>query len=1111
MNNYSEQIFQSIDTIISQRLNEVKFDRTITCEVIAGVKDYPNKYWVSDGATKFQACVADSSRTYTEKQKVYVLIPNGDYNSADKVIIGSYTADELPKNLYTNPFDHLVYSSKYEVGLDEEGLKILANDAEKDYESAILSSVKFEYSNITPFDYVGLEFSFNTTDLDGLTQGNYGLRIILKHIEKNKEPEEIANFVIDSSQLYGDIYNLNSLIKFQQLFPIPIGANIVNTNNIEIQLYQRKNFDTEETNKYIYLKSAILYFGYDIKKIDSNKLTLYFDKTQSLTFNERDNVKTLYVEWEDTDLKKIYSFNQEQPSSEKYKYTTYWCKYVPGYKKNKDKGDIEETGVYWKTIGIENSFIQVVDLDSQNNTQQFKVGIKYRNEEEKKELVEQQAEEKKAIIQDISLIDEEKQKRINEIEEKYKKLIDALWKYLESNVLIFTNEDVKPEPGSTNNSEDSIKLTCSDSGVYNYYTYTGNIVDTSYLTQERTITATFLDGYDFPDPDPESNNIKWIIPTENTMISKIATGISNDKKSAYLKYKITNNYWPGIKENNTITCEVKFPNGEIRRGRIALQFGGESAVGSEYFFNIYFADNKYSLQYNKKDSLKVKVAFGRRDGEKISVKPTISWEVLNPAGITPLTGTGEEFILNREATSAITSNFAILKAFTDENYQLDNGLTARFEAYLPIPLSGEGHHISGPTKIVYDTTNSNLKRYSNKPYVLYDRDNKEIAGVSWEIYYDKGTVDNPNPYPIDYPVLKNNKLYPIANALDNMPVVCVNAIKNNVVIWSQPIYFSKYRWEFGLLNNWSGKLTINEEQNAFMAATLVAGKKAANDNSFTGVVMGEMVNSSTKEPLESGLYGFEKGVSRFYLNNAGAFFVGKDNNYISFNDTTKGTLNELEIRAENFDLISNNLNISSINGIYVGEKIKIAPDGQVKLSGLNIYPNKIFIEGEKKDKFLEYTYTDTDVKFIQSILIGTGNIQTMQQAFKAQAAGQGTITLIDMTYANRYVLGVQESAFYQTTFSINPNNSEKFLSVINKTSMKSTGMDETETIERDIVTIGAFGLQAKSVFADQLYVNTKEASSGAEQKGYVLGVTRSNLKVGNYTLNICNGIIIDIT
>ena len=120
MNNYSEQIFQSIDTIISQRLNEVKFDRTITCEIIAGVKDYPNKYWISDGATKFQACVADSSRTYTADQKVYVLIPNGNYNSADKVIIGSYTADELPKNLYTNPFDHLVYSSKISFTTDNK-------------------------------------------------------------------------------------------------------------------------------------------------------------------------------------------------------------------------------------------------------------------------------------------------------------------------------------------------------------------------------------------------------------------------------------------------------------------------------------------------------------------------------------------------------------------------------------------------------------------------------------------------------------------------------------------------------------------------------------------------------------------------------------------------------------------------------------------------------------------------------------------------------------------------------------------------------------------------------------------------------------------------------
>lgn len=880
MNNYSEQIFQSIDTIISQRLNEVKFDRTITCEIIAGVKDYPNKYWVSDGATKFQACVADSSRTYTEKQKVYVLIPNGDYNSADKVIIGSYTADELPKNLYTNPFDHLVYSSKYKVNLNEEGLKILANDAEKDYESATLSSVKFEYSNTTPFDYVGLEFSFNTTDLDGLTQGNYGLRIILKHIEKNKKPEEIANFVIDSSQLYGDIYNLNSLIKFQQLFPIPIGANIVNTNNIEIQLYQRKNFDTEETNKYIYLKSAILYFGYDVEKIDSNKLTLHFDKTQSLTFNERDNVKTLYFEWEDTDLKKIYSFNQEQPSSEKYKYTTYWCKYVPGYKKNKDEGDIEETGVYWKTIGIENSFIQVVDLDSQNNTQQFKVGIKYRNQEEAQKLLDQQEEEKKVVIQDTSLTNEEKQKKITEIEEKYKKLIDALWKYFESNVLIFTNEDVKPEPGSTNNSEDSIKLTCSDSGVYNYYTSYGKIIDNKYKNLERTITASFLDGYDIADT---TTNVKWSIVgidetnQKSTMINQ-KTATNN-----LFTFTIKDNYIPGIKDQNTILCEATLSNGEIRRGKITLRFGEANSAGSQYAFNIDFPDNVNCLYIGDTTPIEMKYTFESRSGEKVE-EPTIIWSWLDDTdhgNITLNTNTGTLI-----APSIMPAqNHAVLVA-TIEDYPLNNGLQTDLKAYLPIPLSADRNkyqYMSGPTYLVYDSTGSAVLNYSKENYVLYPTDDSE----TW-----RAEDYTPNTPQLSF---KKGKWYlqPLALAPNNLPVTCLKAIKDpagdNTIVWSQPIFSTRERWDMDALNDWNGTFLQDTEKNRLFAATIAAGGKNAEDNTFSGVLMGQSLVPTNKALEETGLYGIDKGIVKYYLNNAGAFFVGDGNNYISFNDINKGT------------------------------------------------------------------------------------------------------------------------------------------------------------------------------------------------------------------------------
>lgn len=943
MNNYSEQIFQSIDTIISQRLNEVKFDRTITCEVIAGVKDYPNKYWVSDGATKFQACVADSSRTYAEKQKVYVLIPNGDYNSADKVIIGSYTADELPKNLYTNPFDHLVYNSKVSFGpyaldkyietsIDTESL-VLADERE----------IAFNYSNTIPFDYIGLDFSFNTTDLYGMKKGNYGIQFTLK----NKDIE-IFTSAIDSSQLYGDIYNFNSLMKMQHLFPIPVGVDITQANELVINLYQKGNFDIAK--KRIYLKEASFYFGYDVEKINSNKLILHLDKSQSLIFKKNEDEeklkRKLYLEWQDADLNKIYSLDQEQPSSEKYSYTIYWCKYIPGYKKG--NGDIEETGVYWKTIET-NSFSQEVKLKHQNNTQQFKVGVKYRNEEEKKELIDQQGKEKKAVIQDTSLPNEEKQKKINEIEEKYRKLIDALWKYLESNVLIFTNEDVKPEPGSTNNSEDSIKLTCSDSGVYNYYTSYGKIIDSKYKNLERTITASFLDGYDIADT---TTNVKWSIVgidetnQKSTMINQ-KTATNN-----LFTFTIKDNYIPGIKDQNTILCEATLSNGEIRRGKITLRFGEANSAGSQYAFNIDFPDNVNCLYIGDTAPIEIKYTFESRSGEKVE-EPTIIWSWLDDTDhgdITLNTNTGTLI-----APSIMPAqNHAILVA-TIEDYPLNNGLQTDLKAYLPIPLSADRNkyqYMSGPTYLIYDSTGSAVLNYSKENYVLYPTDDSE----TW-----RAEDYMPNTPQLSF---KKGKWYlqPLALAPNNLPVTCLKAIRDpagdNTIVWSQPIFSTRERWDMDALNNWNGTFLQDTEKNRLFAATIAAGGKNAEDNTFSGVLMGQSLDPTNKALEETGLYGIDKGIVKYYLNNSGAFFVGDGNNYISFNDAVKGKEfeNSLRIKTDNFYLsASNNLLIDSETGISLGEKLKLNIDGTATIGGWIIDSNSIYniatIDAQNKYEF----------------------------------------------------------------------------------------------------------------------------------------------------------------
>ena len=71
------------------------------------------------------------------------------------------------------------------------------------------------------------------------------------------------------------------------------------------------------------------------------------------------------------------------------------------------------------------------------------------------------------------------------------------------------------------------------------------------------------------------------------------------------------------------------------------------------------------------------------------------------------------------------------------------------------------------------------------------------------------------------------------------------------------------RWEYDLLNEWNGKLNINDEQGYILAPLLGAGKKE--DNKFTGVMMGDLKLASGSV-TNTGLYGFKEGSRRFSFN-----------------------------------------------------------------------------------------------------------------------------------------------------------------------------------------------------------------------------------------------------
>jgi hypothetical protein len=100
------------------------------------------------------------------------------------------------------------------------------------------------------------------------------------------------------------------------------------------------------------------------------------------------------------------------------------------------------------------------------------------------------------------------------------------------------------------------------------------------------------------------------------------------------------------------------------------------------------------------------------------------------------------------------------------------------------------------------------------------------------------------------------------------------------MVWSQPIYTAQNRYPSSILNQWNGELTIDKENNAILAAKVAAGKKNKDDNTFSGVIMGDWSGNDTSSAEgaiteNTGIYGFYHGEASFGFRDDGTAFIGK--------------------------------------------------------------------------------------------------------------------------------------------------------------------------------------------------------------------------------------------
>lgn len=299
-----ENLFESINVIVSKKLEDVSFDTTIVCTVVDDSDRKNGKYQVTNGTAKFDA-YTDSS-DYRTGDSVRVQVLNGDY-SAKKYIVGkAVTSTDNTPLTYVSPIDTIVNITGNLV--DDKGSKcgLTANGTETEISlwGADLSEHEIWTDGI--YSALSIRADFRTLlDNYDLKAGSYGLRVHL-YIKPSKDSTYYVDnyFELDSSEMFGNPYAFSVYTKQGKKVTLTTSGIV---QYIVLSAYQKANFVNRSGNaigaakkENIFIKNIEIGFGSDLEKIDDNTVKIYTNSSTQYRYYQHTpetNTKTLGLLW----------------------------------------------------------------------------------------------------------------------------------------------------------------------------------------------------------------------------------------------------------------------------------------------------------------------------------------------------------------------------------------------------------------------------------------------------------------------------------------------------------------------------------------------------------------------------------------------------------------------------------------------------------------------------------------------------------------------------------------------------------------------------------------------------------------------------------------------
>lgn len=421
-------------------------------------------------------------------------------------------------------------------------------------------------------------------------------------------------------------------------------------------------------------------------------------------------------------------------------------------------------------------------------------------------------------------------------------------------------------------------------------------------------------------PYPDGSSITYIKNTDGVTYSIIARGQMAVKEMFYLKYRIKDT----LEYSNTahIICELQVmkATGQLadkpHAAAADMQFLQESTSGSPYTLIIRSKDNKILTLYNTTESatendylagfseglhsIHLEVFMIDQDGQLITFNGntsddgkyqlTFKWKNISTvAGTTfspvlDITDTGLISLPSEYNNTLLSQNYHIAEIIVsalDEELAWQRNITG----YYPVPIRRDAleEGFNGTTTIIYNSEGLlNLEHQVFYPLNLQYNGNTEYLPVSYSLnYFDTNQAQ-------DITLSDKNVLQPphfYLNSFDTTGICAL--VKNNadVELYSQPILIYQQTWAASLINQWDGKMVVDEENNYILTAMIGAGTKNA-DNQFSGVLLGNIaeIDSNTEETIQehTGIYGFRNGAQVYAFRDDGTAFIGSGNGRLNF-------------------------------------------------------------------------------------------------------------------------------------------------------------------------------------------------------------------------------------